>query len=68
MNVLLISIPILIVLDSQHFNYTLNNWFLNEEDFPNYIPEGTFQAVTEYLIHKKTTFRVLTRGQVIYNK
>lgn len=68
MNVLLISIPFPFVLYCQYFNYTLNNWFLNEEDFPNYVPRGIFQTITEYLVNKKKTFRILARGQVINNK
>ncbi|KAH8404829.1 hypothetical protein KR222_004930 [Zaprionus bogoriensis] len=60
------DMPISLSLNSQKFNYTLNNWFLDEEDFPNFLPEGTFQTLTEYLIHKKKAFRILTRGRIVY--
>ncbi|EDW63389.1 uncharacterized protein [Drosophila virilis] len=47
-------------------NYTLSNWYLDEQDFPSYVPEGSFQTITEYFIEKKRIFRILTIGKVVY--
>ncbi|XP_064553562.1 uncharacterized protein LOC135438931 [Drosophila montana] len=37
-----------------HFNYTLNNWTLEETDFPNYMPECQFRTIIKFLEHDKT--------------
>ncbi|KAH8415113.1 hypothetical protein KR215_003647 [Drosophila sulfurigaster] len=49
-----------------HHNYTLKNWYLDGEDFPNFIPEGSFLTMTEYIIHKKKILRIVTRGRIVY--
>ncbi|KAH8415111.1 hypothetical protein KR215_003649 [Drosophila sulfurigaster] len=49
-----------------HHNYTLKNWYLDEEDFPNFVPEGSFLTITECIIYKKKVFRVVTRGRIVY--
>ncbi|KAH8378152.1 hypothetical protein KR093_009622 [Drosophila rubida] len=50
----------------KNYNYTLTNWYLDENDFPGYIPEGGFQTITEYIIRKKRILRIVTRGRIIY--
>ncbi|XP_030246594.1 uncharacterized protein LOC115565525 [Drosophila navojoa] len=35
------------------FNYTIDSWYLNEEDFPTFVPRGSFQTITEYTIERK---------------
>ncbi|EDV94078.1 uncharacterized protein LOC6570043 [Drosophila grimshawi] len=48
------------------FNYTLNNWYLDELDFPTYVPAGTFQANTEFFVDTKKTIYVMVRGRVLH--
>ncbi|EDV94080.1 GH25132 [Drosophila grimshawi] len=48
------------------FNYTLNNWYLDEMDFPAYLPAGTFQTNTEILVEKKKTIYVMVRGRLLF--
>ncbi|KAH8273898.1 hypothetical protein KR044_002958, partial [Drosophila immigrans] len=46
-------------------NYTLQNWYLDEKDFPSYVPEGGFQTITEYIINRRRILRIVTRGRIV---
>ncbi|EDV90243.1 GH25073 [Drosophila grimshawi] len=46
------------------FNYTLNNWYMDEMDFPAFWPFGTFQAKTDISMDTKKTFNIMLRGRV----
>ncbi|EDV33189.1 uncharacterized protein Dana_GF20037 [Drosophila ananassae] len=49
----------------KNFNYTLNNWFMEENDLPVFIPLGTFRTISEYfLLKRKLGLRIETYGQI----
>lgn len=53
-------------LSLQHYNYTIENWHLREEDLPSYIPEGAYQFLTTYILHKKRAVRVSTSFKLAF--
>ncbi|XP_017105293.2 uncharacterized protein [Drosophila bipectinata] len=49
----------------KNFNYTLNNWYMEENDLPGFIPLGVFRTITDYFfLQKKLGLRIETWGQV----
>ncbi|XP_030556139.1 uncharacterized protein LOC115759357 [Drosophila novamexicana] len=47
-----------------HFNYTLNNWSLEETEFPNYMPECLFKADLTFLEHDKSALHLEIDGRI----
>ncbi|EDW13448.1 uncharacterized protein LOC6578084 [Drosophila mojavensis] len=48
------------------FNYTISNMHLSEDDFPQYVPECHFKAISKFYIHQKVAVRMLLEGEVDY--
>ncbi|XP_064553561.1 uncharacterized protein LOC135438930 [Drosophila montana] len=51
-----------------NFNYTLNNYYLAETDFPNYVPESQFRTMMKFYTYKKLILRLGFSGRVQYKK
>lgn len=52
----------------QNFNYTLSNWFINENNFPSIVPECNVKALTKLYMEKKVTLTLILRGRVMHIK
>ncbi|KAH8266600.1 hypothetical protein KR018_002932, partial [Drosophila ironensis] len=48
----------------KNFNYSLNNWYMDERELPSFIPLGTFRTNSEYFSLKRLLLRVVTYGKV----
>ncbi|XP_068151033.1 uncharacterized protein [Drosophila tropicalis] len=48
-----------------HLNYTMDNWFMDEQDFPSYVPAGAFDTLTEYFMRKNMVFRITVNGRIV---
>ncbi|EDW46061.1 uncharacterized protein LOC6617886 [Drosophila sechellia] len=49
-----------------NFNYTMKNLYMDEQDFPSFVPYGTFQSIAQFDLNQ--TFiasRVIASGKVI---
>ncbi|KMY90124.1 uncharacterized protein LOC27206417 [Drosophila simulans] len=49
-----------------NFNYTMKNLYMDEQDFPSFVPYGTFRSIAQFYLNQ--TFiasRVIARGKVI---
>ncbi|XP_030243540.1 uncharacterized protein LOC115563939 [Drosophila navojoa] len=51
-----------------NLNYTISNMHLSEDDFPQYVPECHFKAMTKFYIHQKVAIRMLLEGEVNYKR
>ncbi|EDW76081.2 uncharacterized protein Dwil_GK19055 [Drosophila willistoni] len=51
-----------------NFNYTLTKWYIDEEEFPTYVPEGKFKGLIDIIGENQTSLRVKYHGRVIPNK
>lgn len=52
----------------QNFNYTLSNWFINENNFPSIVPECNVKALTKLQIENKVALTLILRGRVMHIK
>ncbi|EDW37114.1 GL26068 [Drosophila persimilis] len=48
-----------------NFNYTMDKMYVDEEEFPTFVPFGSFRSVVEYLHNDGIGARTVTRGRFI---
>lgn len=64
-SVFLLSLIILYIPSiSQNFNYTLDNWHIQANEFPGYMPETGFEGFAEFQICQKKLGSIRYFGQI----
>ncbi|KAH8404939.1 hypothetical protein KR222_011062, partial [Zaprionus bogoriensis] len=51
-----------------HYNYTLTNWSIDENNLPSYVPKCNVKALTKFFIQKKVVLTLSLKGRVVFNK
>ncbi|XP_017047728.1 uncharacterized protein LOC108092599 [Drosophila ficusphila] len=51
-----------------NFTYKLVDWFLDEQDFPPYVPLGKFRTNTEYFTQERLVTRIVAHGEILSKK
>ncbi|XP_043640840.1 uncharacterized protein LOC122611660 [Drosophila teissieri] len=48
-----------------NFTYKMDDWFLDEEELPHFVPVGKFRTVTEYFNQQRLIIRVVAHGGIL---